>query len=604
MSALRATLLTPALEGLIRPGHAERVDLRVSGSQSFSHDAGGIQLVGFGRIRLDDPQLRQRAVSAGMGAALAQGWAQAGERLPALLGGEFVLMIWEPATRRALIAVDRFNTFPLYWGEQGGRLAVANRPQQVCELLGCAAELDARALHAYGYFHVIPAPLSIYRGVSRLDMAQAVVVARGHSAVHTYWTPCFVEDAPFDPERERDMFREALRIGVSECIEGVAPEQLGCFLSGGTDSSTIAGLVSQIRGGAVRTFSIGFDVEAYDERAYSRLAAAHFGTRHTEHVLSPGEVGRAIDALAQACEQPFGNASAIPTYACAALAREAGITRMLGGDGGDELYGGNERYATQWLFSLYDRLPRRLRTGVLEPALLGPLSGIEGWPVGKARSYVAQARLPLPERLGSRYNLLNRFGAERVFSDALLAGGAFDPLALEREVWARSPAAGQLNRLLAFDFKFTLGDNDLPKVTRMCHAAGVEVAFPLLTTALTDHSLRLPPGQKLKGRRLRHFFKESLRGFLPEAIISKPKHGFGMPFGDWVLAQPALAAQVRDALGSLATRGLVRPAFLDEIQLALRSGHAGYYGTMVWVLMSLELWIRAHGDTRLSLSQS
>ena len=125
----------------------------------------------------------------------------------------------------------------------------------------------------------------------------------------------------------------------------------------------------------------------------------------------------------------------------------------------------------------------------------------------------------------------------------------------------------------------------------------------MLVNALTDHSLQLAPGQKLKGRQLRYFFKESLRGFLPDAIIEKSKHGFGMPFGDWLLAQPRLAAKVADALGSLESRGLLRKGFLAEVTGAMRSGHAGYYGTIIWVLMTLELWMRAQSPARQAVAE-
>jgi len=331
---------------------------------------------------------------------------------------------------------------------------------------------------------------------------------------------------------------------------------------------------------------------------YSRLVAKHFGTEHTEYFLTPDDVLAGVETLAARYEQPFGNSSALPTLFCARIARDAGIVRMLGGDGGDELYGGNERYAKQAVFGLYGRVPRWLRGGVLEPLLFGPLKGIDAGLVAKARSYVEQANEPLPDRLQSRYNLLNRLGASEVFTEAVLGQVSIgQPLALEREVWARARAVAQpvsqINQLLAWDFKFTLADSDLPKVTRMCGAAGVEVAFPMLTRALVEHSLRLPPDQKLKGRRLRHFFKESLRGFLPDEIIAKQKHGFGMPFGDWLLGHERLRATADDALRSLAARGVIRETFLKQLLAQLASGHAGYYGTMVWVLMILELWLRA-----------
>lgn len=585
----------PELEGRLTSGQPGRAHLIAGGPQSFCLEQDGIQVAGYGRLRFLSPEWVDASRALGPAAALLRAWQDRGADCLSQLGGEYLVSIWDSRNQRGLAAVDRFSTFSLYWGEKGGRVAFATRPGRVCELLEIARELDPRAVHAYTYFHMIPAPLSIHRHVSRLDIGQMLAIDRGAASLKTHWSPRFQEDLPFDFGTEREAFMAGLREGVAECVDGVPRERLGCFLSGGTDSSTIAGLVTEAYQAPARTFSIGFDVSDYDERQYSRIAASHFGTEHTEHVLTPAEAEDAIDLLASTYEQPFGNASAVPTYVCSRIAREAGVSRMLGGDGGDELYGGNERYATQWLFSLYGQLPGVIRKGALEPLLFGPLAGVQAWPLGKARSYIEQANVPLPDRLGAKYNLLNRFGASRVFSEEMMAGsGAFDPVSIEREVYARSDARSQINRLLAYDFKFTLGDNDLPKVVRMCHAAGVEVAFPMLTRTLTDHSLRLAPGQKLKGRRLRYFFKESLRGFLPDAILEKSKHGFGMPFGEWLLAQPRLSEKVLDALKGLEGRGVIRQGFLSEVDQATRSGHAGYYGTMIWVLMTLELWMRAH----------
>ena len=588
-------LSIPDLQGLLSPGSSEPARLQCTGLQSWCSAGAQVQVAALGRVGFTDAGLAELAAREGTAAAIAQGWSRYANDLTAHLRGEYIVTVWDAAARRGLVAVDRFSTLSLYWGERDGRLAFATAPGRVCDLLASAREFEPRAIHAYAYFHVIPAPLSIFRGVQRLDVGQALRIEGGASRVVTHWAPRFVEDAPFEFARERDAFRAALREGVAQCVGDVPRERLGCFLSGGTDSSTIAGLVTQGYGAPAKTFSIGFDVSGYDERHYSRIASRHFGTEHVEHVISPDEAEHAIDVIARSYEQPFGNSSALPTFVCASLARSHGVTRLLGGDGGDELYGGNERYAKQWLFSLYDRVPAGVRRGLMEPLLFGPLASTEFWPVRKARGYVEQARVDLPARLDSRYNLLNRFGVDRVFSDSLLSQTAgFDPGGLESEVWRRCNAPSQINRLLAYDFKFTLGDNDLPKVVRMCHAAGVEVSFPMLADPVVDHSLRLLPGQKLKRMRLRYFFKEALRGFLPDEIIEKPKHGFGLPFGDWLLGQPRLAARAQDALSGLAARGLVRPQFLDELGQAMRSGHAGYYGTMIWVLMVLELWMRTH----------
>lgn len=587
----------PFFEGVFDLERGGAAALNAGGSQALHYGGQGVQVLVFGRLHLTDAALATVTRERGLGVALAEGWLRHGTSLPTKVSGEYLLAAWSPAERRGLVAVDRFSTFSLFAGERDGRLAFATRPRRVCELLDISPELDARAIHAFAYFHMIPAPLSIYRAVRRLDVAEGIFARDGKAMQRRHWTPVFVEDRPFDFEREKAEFMAALRKGVAQAIEGVPREKLGCFLSGGTDSSTIAGLVTEAYKAPARTFSIGFDVSGYDESHYARIAARRFGTEHTEYRMTPEDAEQGLDVLARSYEQPFGNSSAVPAYFCARIARDAGVERMLGGDGGDELYGGNERYAMQWLFSLYDSVPGFLRAGVVEPVLLGPLKKTDFWLARKARGYIEQARVPLPDRLGSKYNLLNRFGVQNVFTDELLGtAGSYDPLTLEHEVWGACEARSQANRLLAYDFKFTLGDNDLVKVTRMCHAAGVEVAFPMLNDALTDHSLQLRPDQKLRRMKLRFFFKNALRGFLPDEIIEKRKHGFGMPFGDWLLAQPRLAERAAGALEALADREIIRRAFLGDLNSAMHSGHAGFYGTMVWVLMTLELWLEASHD--------
>jgi asparagine synthase (glutamine-hydrolysing) len=554
----------------------------------------GVQVFGRARWANEVAGVVQRDFAS----ALLARWLDEGDSVLEHVSGEFLIALWDSRRARALLAVDRFATYPLFWAMSGGALGYAVAPIQAAQLAGAALEVDWAAVFAYTYFHVIPAPTSIVSGAKRLDLGEALRIENGRVSTWRYWTPMFDERGSFDFASEREVFLAALDQGVAECTAGFERERIGCFLSGGTDSSTIAGLVTRRYGAPARTFSIGFDVGGYDESSYSRLAARHFGTEHTEYYLTADDVLAGVDAVATRYEQPFGNSSAVPTYFCARLARDGGVERMLGGDGGDELYGGNERYAKQAVFAYYDQVPDPVRAGLLEPLMFGPLKGVDAKFFSKVRSYIEQAKEPLPDRLQSRYNLVNRLGAQRIFTDEMLARATLDaPLALEREVWARAAARtgslSQLNRLLAWDFKFTLADSDLPKVTRMCHAAGVEVAFPMLTRALVEHSLSLRPDEKLKGRRLRHFFKESLRGFLPDEIIAKKKQGFGVPFGAWLLSHEKLRARADDALRALSVRGVLRSGFRDELLAQTASGHAGYYGAMVWVLMVLELWLQA-----------
>jgi asparagine synthase (glutamine-hydrolysing) len=351
-----------------------------------------------------------------------------------------------------------------------------------------------------------------------------------------------------------------------------------------------------VSGRPASTWSIGFAAEGYDEMEYARIAAAHFRTDHHEHYVTPADVVDAIPIVAAAFDQPFGNASAVPTLCCARLARNAGVERMLGGDGGDELFGGNARYATQQQLAFYEKVPGPLRRGLVEPLLLG-MPGATSLPlVRKLRSYITQARVPMPARYDS-YNLLERLGPDAVFEPAFLETvNRAGPLAHVEDVWAGAQAQSLINRMLALDLKLTLADNDLPKVTRSCEAAGVDVAFPLLDDGVVAFAASLPPRFKLRGTTLRWFFKRALDDFLPPAILVKQKHGFGLPAGVWMRDYAPLRELAREALSSLAKRGIVRRALIDDLVDRRLAEHPAYFGTLAWILMMLELWFTTRSD--------
>jgi asparagine synthase (glutamine-hydrolysing) len=400
------------------------------------------------------------------------------------------------------------------------------------------------------------------------------------------------ERRPFE-----DLAREFRAVLEDSVRDAVGTGKVGAFLSGGTDSSTIAGLIGKVRGEPADTYSIGFDARGYDEMEYARIAARHFGTRHHEYYVTPEDIVAAVPKLAAIHDQPFGNSSAVPTYCCARFAGEDGVTQMIGGDGGDELFGGNARYAKQHLYALYDTVPRAARKLAIEPAVhvlgMGPRLPV----LGKVVGYVNHARIPMPARLET-YNLLQRLGIRTVLRDDFVDSIDVDePLRLLDAAYSNPTAGSLINHMLALDLKFTLADNDLPKVTQSCELAGLPVAFPMLDERVVDFSARLPPDFKLKCTRLRYFFKEALRGFLPDETIRKKKQGFGLPFGVWVVSHAGLRQLAFDSLGDLRKRDLVKPAFLDRLRDEYLAQHPGYYGTMVWILMMLEQWFKQHIDT-------
>jgi len=204
----------------------------------------------------------------------------------------------------------------------------------------------------------------------------------------------------------------------------------------------------------------------------------------------------------------------------------------------------------------------------------------------------------MPARLET-YNLLQRTGYAEVLDERVLAAvDTMEPARLNAEAYFNPSAGSLINRMLALDFKTTLADSDLPKVVQSCNLAGVDVAFPLLDSRVVDFSLSLPPAMKLKGTQLRYFFKRALSDFLPEAIIRKQKHGFGLPFGEWVLKDERLRALTFDTLNTLKRRELVRAQFIDRLTTSLLPQYPGYYGAMAWILVSLELWLESNMDKR------
>lgn len=483
--------------------------------------------------------------------------------------------------------VDRFALQTLCWRLKNGQLELARRADS---LRAEDTDVDPQALLDYLFFHVIPSPRTIFKGIRRLPPAHSIHLENQQPAEQPTWTPQFTEPASADLSALITEFRALLRAAVSRELGNDEP---ACYLSGGTDSSTVSGIACLIAGRPAHTFSIGFDAEGYDEMAYARLAAKHFGCRHHEYYVTPQDLVRYIPSVAAAYDQPFGNSSALPAYCCALRARESGVTKLLAGDGGDELFGGNARYADQRFFDHYDRLPRWLRRGLLEPWLLSA-DKPRGLLLRKVASYVGQASAGMPARLG-HHNLLWRIGPEKILTETFLSAVDLQsPQRWQQEVWDATPPCSSLNRHLAFDWRYTLAETDLPKVIGTADLAGIRVGFPMLDPALVDFSMRLPSHFKVRGKQLRWFFKQALSDFLPSEIITKKKQGFGLPFGPWVMRDAALRAFVRESLDSFGDRGVVRNDFLEALVKELLPVHPGYYGEMVWILLMLEHWMRAH----------
>ena len=567
--------------------HGTVATAAAGGDADLYHDDGLVIAI-WGRLRFTDEELAARAQRYGITRALAQGYAARGTKLLELLSGAFALAILDDRNGEALLAIDRMGMHPLCYALAGERLVFGSTLDAIRAFPSIGNQLNRQAIYDYVYFHMVPGPQTIHTGCHRLSPGSLLLWRNGKVESRCYWEMRYVENE----RRPLTQLKEGLLAVLREGVREAARDRIvGTFLSGGTDSSTVAGLLGQVTKEPARTYSIGFKAQGYDEMEYARIAARHFGARHHEYYVTPDDVVQVIPAIAAVHDQPFGNSSAVPTYYCAKLAKEDGIETLLGGDGGDELFGGNARYARQYLYSLYSDLPSTVRKRLIEPVAFAlPEVNI----IDKIQRYIRNASQAMPARYDN-YNLLERFGAGNVFGADFLA--SVDPQRPQRLMatnYLQTSADTLINRMLALDLKYTLADNDLPKVMRSCELAGVAARFPMLDDTVVAFSARLAPELKLKGTQLRYFFKQALSNFLPPEVIAKQKHGFGLPFGPWLQTHKPLEQLALDSLADLKKRRIIRPDFIDELTSMHVSRHADYFGTMVWVLMMLEQWFREH----------
>ncbi len=590
-------------------GNTPLEDLLASGLQASTCDGAGFSLAGTGdtcalpgegavavagRPWFRDSDLADLASREGPAAAVAAAWRESGTDLFAGIGGAFSLCVLDAAAGRVVAGIDRLGQHALYYGggESGFYFGSEARAALACGEL--EASLNRQGIYDYVYFHMVPSPDSVFSGPRKLPAAHYVEFSGGKCRLVNYWLPKFSEnrrEATFEQlsGELKDVLRDAVRRAVP------AGARIGAFLSGGLDSSTVTGVMSELFDGDAQAYSIGFSADGYDEMAYARITAEHFGTRINEYYVTPEDVVTTLPLIATSYDEPFGNSSALPAYFCARMAAENGVDTLLAGDGGDELFAGNERYLRQRVFEHYGLLPRFIRRGLVEPLARALPAGLPLVP--KANSYIAQANTPLPDRLQS-YNFLHRHEAAEIFSAEFLAHVDTElPLELQRDIFHRPAGSTDLNRMLYLDWQITLADNDLRKVSHMCAVAGVDVTYPMLDDALVEFSCRVPSAWKIRGDDLRHFFKRALTGWLPHDTIHKDKKGFGLPFGVWMQTYKPLRELAYDNLLKLKERDFIRPGFIDRAIDMHQSEHAAYYGELVWIFTVFELWLAAQEQT-------
>jgi len=517
------------------------------------------------------------------------------------LRGAFAIAVWDSKNERLVLATDHMGLKTMYWAREADRLLFASRPSAVRAAQNRPSEANADAIIQYLLFSVVPAPLTAYRGVERLLPGKMLVFENGQINQRQYWDATYEESSDREVTRWAARVRDGIRKAVHVQLDGCERESTGAYLSGGTDSSSVVAFMSE-KFSPANTFSIAFSEDRYNEVDFARTTAKTFPTVHHEKFLTPDDASEAISLITRYYDEPFANSSAIGSYFCARMARENGVTTLLAGDGGDELFAGNERYASDKRFALYHNIPAWIRKSLIEP-IAGLLPQGDG-PLSLPGKYIRRASIPNPRRIFS-YGLFLTLDPKEVLEPDFLAQVPPDHwLDLIENHFRSAHATSELNRLLYLDLKLILADNDVRKVSGTAELAGVQVRYPLMDHQLVELSGQIPTSLKLKGFRKRYIFKQAMTGILPEKVLYKKKHGFGVPLAVWLLQNPKLQSLIQDTLGDRRTRqrGYFRPSFFDRLAKLHREGHLAYYGEIVWHLVALELWHREHLEREVKIA--
>jgi asparagine synthase (glutamine-hydrolysing) len=501
------------------------------------------------------------------------------------LNGMFALAIWDSNRSRLLLARDRMGQKPLFYGAlPDGGIAFGSEPKALLVHPGIRRELDHASLARYLFYEYVPAPHSIWRSLRKLPCAHALVWEESTFRVWRYWDPPVPRCAEVEFEAAAEQFWQDFRDSVARHRRSDVP--FGVFLSGGVDSSSVAAALCEVEPARhVRTFTIGFEDPSFDESSHARAVARHLGTDHHEETFSVQTVYELLPEVATWLDEPFGDASILPTHLLSRFARRE-VKVVVGGDGADELLAGYPTFAAQRAAGVFRRLPRPAQA--LAGAAVGRL------PVDhrnfsfdfKLKQFLRGAAEPLPL---AHQRWLGSFSGEEIAQ--LLTGDA--PIDIEREHLCRASGlkggADPLSRSLALYQDTYLPEDILTKVDRASMACGLEVRAPFLDTELVDRVQALPPDYKLGRNQTKRLLKHAAASRLPARVLKRPKKGFGIPVANWL--RGPLAPLIHQLLGRerLARQGLFCP---DEVLRRVAEHQSGVrdHRKPLWTLLVFQLW--------------
>jgi asparagine synthase (glutamine-hydrolysing) len=595
----------PDGEGILAEAGVGLVHRRLSiidlagGGQPIGNEDGSVQVVFNGEI-YNYQTLRAELEAAGHRfrtnsdtEVLVHLYEERGERMVERLRGMFAFAIWDRPRRRLLLARDRVGIKPLYVYRDADVLLFASEPKAILAWPGFRPELDHAALEDYLAYGIVPGPRSIFRGITKLPPAHTLIVEphRLGAAPRRYWRLKFEPNESLTAEE----WTEAVHAKFAESVKAhmIADVPVGAFLSGGLDSSAVVATASRLSAERLRTYSIGFAEDGFSETPHARVVADHFHTEHTERIVTP-DSGRILDGLTQYYDEPFADASAVPTFVVARTAARD-VKVVLTGDGGDEAFGGYSRYA----HDMRESAARNLLPAWFRRFVVGPLARVwpqAAWlprplrfkwalthlamdPAAAHANSISQCRSPLRRRLMSPEVVARLVGHDPGLSIRLGHVGV--------------PAGDSLAGMLSADVNTVLPDDFLVKVDRATMAAGVEARPPLLDHELLELAATIPSRFKVRGGETKWIFKQACRKTLPHDVIYRKKQGFDVPVGAWL--RGPLRNRFQDtvlnpngAIGTLIDRHEVGRLFDRHVR-----GGAGL-GQILWSLMILADWAECY----------
>ncbi|MBF6612637.1 MAG: asparagine synthase (glutamine-hydrolyzing) [Chloroflexi bacterium] len=522
---------------------------------------------------------------------LVHAYEEYGEKFVERLNGMFAFALWDKGRKRLILARDRTGIKPLYYSFKDGVLAFGSELKTLMARPEQRREVDLTSLQQYLALEHVPAPRSVIQGVNKLPAGTYLTFDAVGISIHRYWDPDLARSEASRPrtiaqcsEELVEHLREAVR------LEMISDVPLGVFLSGGIDSSAVAAMMSELVPGQVKSFSIGFDDPSFDESRYAELVARHLGTEHHMMRLQPNTLVDLVPKLPDILDEPMADASIMPTYVLCRFAREH-VKVALGGDGGDELLGGYSTLQAHRLTQYYRRIPGAIRHGLVEPAVNRLPVSMDNLSFDfKAKRFVRDAQQPTEIRHHLWLGNFRRNELAQLLTPGVRAElGKSDPLLPVHNYAAQCEAREELNRVLYLDMKLYMESDILVKVDRASMANSLEVRVPLLNQVFTDYVLGLPLDMKLKGFTRKFLFREAMKGKLPQEIIARKKHGFGMPVSKWLRGE--LKEMVQDLFSEerIKRDGLFDYSYVNTLLTNHLEGRQDNRKPL-WTLLVFQLW--------------